>query len=91
MISETIINHIEILIDEDPELDMTVSELIQHVRTTSYIDFGVRTVIKKLHVKSILFNTDALAGFFEVKPNRIHTIVNNYYQSLYSRRNRHRA
>ena len=91
MISETIIKHIEILIDEDPALEMTVSELIQHVQTTTCIDFGVRTVVKKLHVKSILFSTDALADFFEVKPNRIHTIVNNYYQSLYSQKNRHRA
>lgn len=91
MISETIIKHIEILIDEDPELDMNVSELIEHVQTTNYIDFGVRKVIKELHMKSILFSTDALSAFFEVKHHRICTIVTNYYQSLHSQKNSHRA
>lgn len=91
MISETIIKHIEQLIKEDPELDMSVSELIDHVQTTNYIDFGVRKVVKQLHMKSILFSADALAAFFQVSDTRINTIIGNYYQALSSYKNRNRA
>ena len=76
---------------KENELSITIDEVIDHIQTRDVLSFQVRKVVWMLHNRSVLFSTDALSKFFQVKEMKITSLLYRYPSSSRHPRNQQRA
>lgn len=90
MITLTIYKHLDQVIKEN-KLSITIDEVINHVQTRDVLSFQVRRIVWLLYTRSVLFSTDALSQFFQVKEMKIISLLYRFPSSAKHQRNQHRA